>query len=225
MKLRPTHIPAKLTDSLVKACRVLVPDGKPVFVPRQPNSEAAVNKCTFNVRQYLRTNPGTMVLGWDISVWDRVLIDAIGHAVVEENGELLCVSPSKYGESRLLFLRDDRLSFDFDDSAARMPAKQIPISKSREVARFIELGAAEVSIKSKYPVTSGQLLVRGKDAIRLQEIARERSQLMLSISLGHTENSNPCVCGSGRKFRKCCKSQIERIVKPKVRAGLGNKRD
>lgn len=215
MKLRPTHTPTRISESILGACRILVPGGEPVYVPRQPLPEALVNKCTFNVRQYLRNHPGRIVFGWDISVWDGVLLDAIGHAIVEHNDELLCVSPSKYGASRLLFLRDERLSFDFDDSGARMPAKQIPISKSREVARLIELGATEVAIKSKYPVASGQILVRGQDAVTLQQIARDKSQLMLRISLSHTENASPCVCGSGRKFRKCCKSQIERMVTPR----------
>lgn len=203
-----------MSESILAACRILVPGGEPVYVLRQPLSEASVNKCTFNVRQFLQKHPGQIVFGWDISVWDGVLLDAIGHAIVEHNGELLCVSPSKYGESKLLFLRDQRLSFDFDDSGARMPGKQIPISKSREVARLIELGATEVAIKSKYPVASGQMLVRGQDAIILQQIARDKSQLMLRISLRHTENASPCVCGSGRKFRKCCKSEIERMVRP-----------
>lgn len=133
-----------MSEAILAACKVLVPDGEPVYISRQPVSDGRVNKCTFNVRQYLQKNPGRMVLGWDISVWDGVLLDAIGHAIVEDNDELRCVSPSKYGESRLLFLRDERLSFDFDDSEARMPSMQIPISKSRDVARFIELGGATV---------------------------------------------------------------------------------
>src|ERR1700740_1301369 len=115
MKLRPTHTPTRMNESILEACGILVPGGEPVYVPRQPLPEALVNKCTLNVRQYLQNHPGRMVLGWDISVWDGVLLDAIGHAVVEDNGELRCVSPSKYGESRVLFLRDERLSFDFDD--------------------------------------------------------------------------------------------------------------
>lgn len=147
-----------MSESILAACRILVPGGEAVYVPRQPLPEALVNKCMFNVRQYLQKHPGRMVLGWDISVWDGVLLDAIGHAVVEHDGKLWCVSPSKYGESRLLFLRDERLSFDFDDSGARMPVKQIPISKSREVARLIELGATEVAIKSKYQLLQVKLL-------------------------------------------------------------------
>jgi SEC-C motif len=218
MKFRPSHTPSRVTQSITAACSALVPDEEPVYVPREPYSEALINKCTFNVRQYLRNNPGRMVTGWDISVWDGVLLDAIGHAVVEHNGALVCISPSKYGDSRVLFLRDDRLSFDFDDSEARMPRKQIPISKSREVARLIELEATEVAIKSKYPVGSGQIIVGGQDAITLQQIARDKSQLMLRISLSHTDNASPCVCGSGRKFRKCCRSQMERMVRPMLRA-------
>jgi len=80
-----------------------------------------------------------MVLGWDITVWDHVLLDCIGHAVVQSENELFCVSPSRHGETSLLFLPDNRLQFNFDDPTARMPSKEIPLSNKPEVQRFIDL--------------------------------------------------------------------------------------
>jgi hypothetical protein len=212
MKLTLTRTPKALTPDIVDACERLVPSSQPCFVRRRPASDAKVNKCIFNVRRYLLEHPGSIVLGWDVAVWDHVLIECIGHAIVQSGNELFCVSPSKYGESSLLFLPDNSLQFDFDDPMARMPAKQIPLSNKPEVRQFIELQGAELSIKKKYPVTSGQIAIRGADAIILQRLMRERQQLTLKLLLAMTPSSDPCVCGSKRPFRNCCRRKLQTAV-------------
>lgn len=213
MKLTLTRTPRALTPEIVDACKSLVPGSQPIFVRRRPASDAAaVNKCTFNVRRYLLEHPGSIVLGWDIAVWDHVLMECIGHAIVQSGNELFCVSPSKYGEPSLLFLPDNSLQFDFDDSMARMPSKQIPLSNKPEVQRFIELEGEELAIKSKYPVTSGQIAIRGVDAITLQRLMRERQQLTLKILLATTPLAGACVCGSKRPFGNCCRRKLQTAI-------------
>ena len=212
MKFTLTRTPKALTPDIVDACKRFVPDSQPCFVRRRPASDATVNKCIFNVRGYLLERPGSMVLGWDIAVWDHVLMECIGHAIVQSGNELFCVSPSRYGESSLLFLPDNSLQFDFDDQMARMPSKQIPLSNKPEVQRFIELEGQELAIKSKYPVTSGQIAIRGADAITLQRLMRERQQLTLKILLATTPPTAACVCGSKRPFSNCCRRKIETAV-------------
>lgn len=133
LTLVTTRSPDKITPSIAAGCARLVPGGTPIFVDREPFAESRINKCTFNVRKFLADNPGEMVLGWEVCVWEGVLLDCIGHAVVRHEERLRCVTPSKYGDSKLLFLPDPRISFDFEDSMARMPAKQVPLSTRPEV--------------------------------------------------------------------------------------------
>jgi len=166
LTLVTTRSPDRVTPAIASGCARLVPGETPVFVDRQPFAGVRINKCTFNVQQFLTENPGEMVLGWEVCVWDGVLLDCIGHAVVKHEERLCCVTPSKYGDSRLLFVPDQRMSFDFNDPMARMPAKQVPLSTRPEVLRFIELDAAEHAIKIKYPVSSGQIMVQGQDALK-----------------------------------------------------------
>jgi hypothetical protein len=154
-----------------------------------------------------------MVLGWEVCVWDGVLLDCIGHAVVRHDERLCCVTPSKYGESRLLFVPDQSISFDFKDPMARMPAKKIPLSTRPEVLRFVEVDAAERSIKIKYPVSSEQMVIRGPDALTLQRLGREKHRLSLKLFLMASDNTTKCPCGSGKKFRKCHRASIEHILK------------
>jgi len=213
LTLVTTRSPDKITPSIAAGCARLVPGGTPIFVDREPFAESRINKCTFNVRKFLADNPGEMVLGWEVCVWEGVLLDCIGHAVVRHEERLRCVTPSKYGDSRLLFLPDPRISFDFEDSMARMPAKQVPLSTRPEVHRFVEVDAAEHTIKIKYPVSSGQMMVQGDDAEALQRLAREKQRLSLKLILMTSNNTTKCPCGSGKKFRKCHRTAIEQMLK------------
>ena len=108
---------------------------------------------------------------------------------------------------------DPRMSFDFDDPMARMPAKQVPLSMRPEVLRFIEVDAAERAIKIKYPVSSGQIMVQGEVAEALQRLAREKQRLSLKLVLMTSDNTTKCPCGSGKKFRKCHRMTIEQMLK------------
>ena len=213
LKLTPIKVPEVLTPDIVAACARLVPNGRAEFVNRRPSLDSVVNKCTYNVRSFLQTQPGEMILGWEVCVWDKVMLDCIGHAVVRQDNELLCISVSKYPGTRLLFLPDPSLSFDFDDSSARMPHKQVAISNRPEVRRLIEIEAAEYAIKIKYPVSSGVIAVAGEDALSLQRISAEKNRLSLKIMLATNDHVSRCFCNSGKKFRKCHRPDIEHLLR------------
>ena len=72
---------------------------------------------------------------------------------------LLCVTPSKYGDARILFLPDPSLTFDFEDENARMPVAEVQLSQRPEVAKLIEATRRERDIKIKYPVSSQPLRI------------------------------------------------------------------
>ncbi len=155
--LTPTRTPDSLTPGLREVCKRLVAAAEPIFVAKRPFAGARVNKCTYNVREFLRDQPGEMVLGWEVTVWDNVMLDCIGHAVVRHGESLLCVTPSKYGDARILFLPDPSLTFDFEDENARMPVAEVQLSQRPEVAKLIEATRRERDIKIKYPVSSQPL--------------------------------------------------------------------
>jgi hypothetical protein len=196
---------------LREACRRLS-TAEPLFVDRRPFLGAHINKCTFNVREFLQDNPGEIVLGWDVTVWEGVLLDCIGHAVVRQDNRLLCVTPSKYPEERLMFLPDSSLTFDFEDMNARMPVAEIALSTRPEVAKLIEATQHVRAIKVKYPVSPQPLVVQGQDAVDLQRLERLKSELMLKVILVTADHNTRCPCGNGKKFRKCHRSSVERML-------------
>lgn len=209
MNISPTKIPDRITSVILKGCEKLAPGGFPTFVDRTPEHDALINKCVFNVKNYLLNNPGEMVLGWEIAIWENVLLDCIGHAVVRVGGKLKCITPSKYGDAKLLFIPDSRLTFDFNDKMARMPTAQVALSKKLEVKRLIEVESLERSIKIKYPVSSERVVIGGQDAYELQRLAKEKQSLILKVILATSDHTTKCLCGSGKKFRKCHRSAME----------------
>ena len=213
LTLVTTKTPDRLTPQILAACTRLVPDGQPQFVSREPVAGALINKCTFNVRRYLAEHSGTMVLGWEVCVWEGVLLDFIGHAVVLAGDRMHCVTPSTYLGQQLLFLPDPRLTFDFNDPMARMPTAQLALSSRAEVKRLIELETQERTIKIKIPVSSGQIVIEGNDAIALKRIGREKPTLVLKLVLATHDHTSRCPCGSGKKFRKCHRVAVEQMLR------------
>ena len=76
-----------------------------------------------------------------------------------------------------------------------------------------DVDTAERTIKIKYPVSSGQMMVLGEDAKALQQLAREKQRLSLKLILMTSDNTTKCPCGSGKKFRKCHRAAIEQMLK------------
>ncbi|NWF47189.1 SEC-C domain-containing protein [Hydrogenophaga sp. D2P1] len=212
MNISPTKTPDRITPAIVKGCTQLVPSGIPIFVERAQEHDALINKCVFNVKNYLLSNPGEMVLGWEIAIWENVLLDCIGHAVVRVDGKLKCITPSKYGDTKLLFLPDPSLTFDFSEKMSRMPTTQVAISTRPEVKRLIEIESLERSIKVKYPVSTQEIIIGGQDAYELQRLAKEKQWTILMVILATSDHTTKCLCGSGKKFRKCHRSAMESML-------------
>jgi len=86
------------------------------------------------------------------------------------------------------------------------------LSTRPDVRRLIEVENTERQIKIAYPVASGQIVVHGADAVRLQQLAREKQRLMLKVILTTSDHNTRCPCGSGKKMRKCHQTDIERTL-------------
>jgi uncharacterized protein YecA (UPF0149 family) len=87
-----------------------------------------------------------------------------------------------------------------------MPSTTIAISSSKEVKRLVNVENEIYSIKTKYPVTSGSIALTADDGKHISRLEDEKQRIVSKIIIDHTHHNDPCVCGSGRKFRKCCQN-------------------
>jgi hypothetical protein len=203
MQLTLVHTPKDIIPSLKSVCRLLS-ENEPMFVNVVPPSWALPNKCAFNAKRYVEEHGGEVIFGWAITMWDKVLLDCIGHAVVRHDDEFIDVTPNKYNDKKLLFVQDDEMVFDYSDEMSRMPSMNIAISSSKEVKRLVNIENEIYSIKTKYPVTSGSIALTPDDRKQISILENEKQRIVPKIIMDHTHHNGPCICGSGRKFRKCC---------------------
>lgn len=207
MKLLLAQTPKNIKPDIRSACKKLS-ESEPLFINIVAPSWALNNKCSFNAKRFSEEYGGDVKFGWDIAVWDNVLIDCIGHAIVMKNNEFIDVTPSKYDNSASLFIEDDKITFDYSNEMSRMPSKMIAISKAKEVKRLILIEEEIYNIKIKYPVSSQPIAMNIDDSKVISKLEHEKQGLMPKIICEHTHHNDPCVCGSNKKFRKCCQSKF-----------------
>lgn len=208
MRVVLTELPARVTPGILRACRSIGLRGPPVFVPVEAARDADANRCVYNVRRAAERGDGEVVLGWKILAWPRVLAQFIGHAVLRNRERLVCITPDRHGDEQVLFVADPAIEFDASDPMARMPSLQIALDPHADVAEFISVQAQVLALKKKFPPSSGPLLLTGVDAVALKRLEASQVRLIREIALRTRKPNEPCVCDSGRKFRKCCQGEM-----------------
>jgi hypothetical protein len=210
VKVVLTQLPAKVTPGIGRACSSIGLQGSPVFVRIEPARDADANRCIYNVRRAAERGDGEVVLGWKILAWPRVLVQFIGHAVLRNRERLLCITPDRHGDEQVLFVADPSIEFDAADPMARMPSLQVALDPHRDVAEFISVQEQIRALKETFPPSSGPLLLTGADAVALKRLEGLQVRLIREIALRTRKPNEPCVCDSGRKFRKCCQGEMLR---------------
>ena len=100
------------------------------------------------------------------------------------------------------------MTYDFSDPMARLGTLKTPLSPNPDVSEFIRVSAAIRDLKIKYPKTSEDILAVSAEAASMRALQIELTELLRRLLLKYQPHSDPCVCGSGRKFRKCCRPKM-----------------
>ena len=206
MKLQLCYPPEIISGAVARICSQ-VSDHAPARIAVRSQPWAVANKCAWNVAHAVEKFGGEAVLGWKVEVWPSVLVNLIGHAVWQkDDGEISCITPQH--EGHICFLRDDSITFDYRPES-RMGGRSVPLSSHRDVHRFIAVDEAIYAIKAKYPPTSGLLKLYGQDAENCSALQAEKAELTRRILVRHHDLEAPCICKSGRKFKKCCRNSLK----------------
>lgn len=200
-----TQLPSEVTPEIQRACVRIGLADHPRFIDISPDPSAKVNKCIFNVLTAASAGRGTAVVGWKIHAWPQVLVEFVGHAVLRTDVGLVCITPDGYGEAKVLFVPDARIEFNPSDPMARMPARRVACTDHEDVAAFIRTQEQMDAIRMAYPPQSGYFLVTGPAAARLQGLERAQRRAFRDIALRTVGHNAPCICDSGRPFKKCCR--------------------
>lgn len=199
MAFQPTKVPSRIAPELVNICDKNIGHSSVSFVNIRGTESYRIKKCAFNALEEAKKCDGKVVFGWAIYVWEDVLYDFVGHAVVRKNDELYCVTPSQYPEDKLLFIADNSIHFDFDNPNSRMPSKEYSISRHKEISQLIAVRESIRNIKVNYPVSSDQVTLSYEDSEKMRVLEKQQRQLMdkaiyyltlLKISVPVNQESN-----------------------------------
>ncbi|RLA50778.1 MAG: hypothetical protein DRR42_12165 [Gammaproteobacteria bacterium] len=157
MEFSPTKVPELISPKLRRACSKVSGSNKVGFVEVEPGAKYKSNKCAYNARDEAESVGGRVIFGWGVFVWKNVMFDFIGHAVVELESRYYCVTPSKQGDKKILFVPDNTITFDFENPDSRLPSQEVAISKRSEVKKLLVVREKIRAIKIKYPVSSGNV--------------------------------------------------------------------
>ena len=189
----------------MKLCHELVPNVQPKFLAVNPVPGAEVNVCFSLVESYVHDHGGSICHGWQIWEWSDVMIEAEFHAVWRNStGGLHDLTPKKVPVTRVLFLPDP----DRQYQGQQVCNVRRSLSSDPLVSYFIKACEVEFEFLNRGERASqhGILHFTGEDAREYDEIQRRKSELIYQIvsRLPRPGRNEPCICGSGVKYKKCC---------------------
>jgi SEC-C motif len=202
-----TGTPVAISTEILALAREISPGHQPRFVPIAPDQTAKVSECFFNVQSKIDREGGDIVYGWAIWERPRVFLEAEHHAVWAKGSEWVDLTPNDPWIQSVLFLPDPTRIFDPVSYKRTINVKR-PLTPAPAIRDWIN-AAHELSLYM-YSESGGPVL--HLDPSRLQHFHEKVRNTQAGVFVWLAENTgrnDPCFCGSGRKFKKCCAKFIQ----------------
>jgi hypothetical protein len=202
-----TTTPRAISPPVASLCRDISPDHSPAWAQVKPESSAVIEECFSNVSAKVASDGGSILYGWLVWEWHRVFIEAEHHAVWEKDGRLLDITPHRNGETTVLFLPDPTREYDFA-SERRLINRKRSLGQFPSVNKWI--AATDVLHRAVEEHSVGrEIRINRNRLAELQNAAKYTMGAVLVELASKTKPNDPCICTSGRKFKKCCGPLID----------------
>jgi len=190
-----TTTPIKITREISLFCTEIDPTTKPTYVPVLPRKEVRFNYCLTDVPDFVKSYGGVIQFGWIIWECPQVFLVAEFHACwVNHENIIIDIVPKPDNEKRVLFLPDSKRLYDHKPVPNRLKA----LVDNDYTKLWLKIENKTDEIKSKHFVN---------DEFDSAAIETELNEWLSSLAppsnlkIGRNE---PCFCGSGLKYKKCC---------------------
>jgi len=189
-------------------CTEVSPTEKPVFIIAAPDTTAAPEDCFEVVRSKVDEEGGDTVFGWLIAEIPGVMIESIFHAVWRDRaGAIHDISPLTMLPNKRLFLPDSSRKYEGRQVNNIRKALRDDPAVHRLIRAMDRL--FEVTNAGDRATQVGTVLIPEDEIGPVKhEIAAAVRALTASapnVTPKHKVGRNdPCPCGSGRKYKKCC---------------------
>ncbi|CAN5601802.1 hypothetical protein BH20ACI4_BH20ACI4_20930 [soil metagenome] len=196
-----TTTPAKITTEIRKFCNQISSKSNPIYLEVKSLPTSIKNECFKNVQNYISQNGGTIQYGWRIWECAGIMVEAEFHSVwVSPEGEFVDISPAE--EKNILFLPDNSKIYE----GKQINNIRLAFSNNPLVKEFIYLNNRFFEEMNK-----GELIDKfGAVAVPahiITPLMQRKDEVGLKLFEIFAKPNSPCYCGSGRKFKKCCKNR------------------
>lgn len=196
--------PAEVSRELAMLCAILVPDGKPTYVPVRPEQNTPPNECFPLVDAAISQHGGSPILGWSLWEFPGVFVEAEFHAVwASPSRELIDVTPKNRPVERVLFLPNKELTY----SGRQVNNVRRPVSTDPFVADYLSTFDAEFELLNRGARADqhGVIELTDAEADEYASLQERRAFLVpevlrLAAFIGPY---TPCPCNSGKKVKWC----------------------
>ena len=169
--------PASINEEVINFCKEIDFSRRPLFVEVIPVKGYMLGDCYGNVKNHIKQNGGNVQYGWIIWEDPNIYLEAEFHSVwVNDKGEYIEVTPKVDNEDRILFLPDSERKFtgELIDNIRK------PLVDNDYTRKLVQSGKINFETKNR--------LYRESLGVKKKKIGR----------------NEPCPCGSGKKYKKCC---------------------
>src|SRR5436305_1474955 len=171
--------PGEITPEILAFCRQLDATREPVWVPVHPVPEATPGLDLATLKSHVARHGGGIQWGWMIRETPGWFLEAEFHGVwISPGGDLIVLTPEKASERRLLFLPDSKQTFQGES----IPDRFYALSPSPDVQAVVRDAEFHARLRAE------------------AETQARRSR----VAPGSAGRNDPCPCGSGLKYKKCC---------------------
>jgi hypothetical protein len=186
--------PPVITDTIREFAKSLG-DSAIVRVPVIADDFGLYGWCSDGVREKIKHDGGSIVFGWTIWEWPKVLLTAEFHAVWQSpSGKLLDITPKPQHETSILFVPDYERPQDFDFDKRPLNRRRSLAPQNNPAEAVARMTPAQRSFERQRATKAGMSLsdwMAAKPAYRLPALVDElietcnrRDQLVDSIP-GH----------------------------------------
>ena len=137
----PKYEPISLKNHRIPEFLRFMKLGGPIVEISKFKELLPIGLCYWNVDAMIRRHGGSVVHGWDVSIWRKSHISAMHHAIWQSpEGELFDVTeayPTTQTKTHSTFVADDSIQIDLQH-APHVPGRLLPITDNARTRDYIE---------------------------------------------------------------------------------------
>jgi len=188
--------PIRISNKIKEFARDIDPSQEPIYLPVKPTPRSRPGMCFASVRDHASEHGGDIQHGWMIWEEPGKHLNAEFHAVwISPNDGLIDITKTVDGEETILFLPDTKRVY-----------KNSPVENRRMLLLNNDITRAWDRREHQRQLLNRKYFRHG----RIDEIAVARELAAWDVEESESRarskpgRNQPCVCGSGKKFKKCC---------------------